>query len=93
MTIDDVLFFDTETTGIPERSWEWHTDIDKYPHVVQMAWLHGCKVETHIIRPDGWEIPEETVAVHGITTEYALEHGEPFAAENLSVYIEDPRTI
>lgn len=29
MTINDVLFFDTETTGIPERSWEWHTDYAK----------------------------------------------------------------
>ena len=80
MTINDVLFFDTETTGVPERSWEWHTDFEKYPHVVQLAWIHGCKVENHIIRPDGWEIPDDTVAVHGITTEYALEHGEPFAA-------------
>ena len=88
MTIDDVLFFDTETTGIPERSWNWDTDFDKYPHVVQMAWLHGCKVETHIIRPDGWEIPQETVDVHGITTEYALEHGEPFASV-VDMFIQD----
>lgn len=88
MTIDDVLFFDTETTGVPERSWEWHTDFDKYPHVVQIAWLHGCKVETHIIRPDGWEIPQETVDVHGITTEYALEHGEPFASV-VDMFIQD----
>ena len=88
MTIDDVLFFDTETTGIPERSWNWDTDFEKYPHVVQMAWLHGCKVETHIIRPDGWEIPQEAVDVHGITTEYALEHGEPFASV-VDMFIQD----
>ena len=88
MTIDDVLFFDTETTGIPERSWNWDTDFEQYPHVVQMAWLHGCKAETHIIRPDGWEIPQETVDVHGITTEYALEHGEPFASV-VDMFIQD----
>ena len=88
MTINDVLFFDTETTGIPERSWNWDTDFEKYPHVVQLAWLHGCKVETHIIRPDGWEIPQETVDVHGITTEYALEHGEPFASV-VDMFIQD----
>lgn len=80
MTINDVLFFDTETTGIPDRSANWADDYMDYPHVVQIAWMHGCKVESHIIRPDGWEIPEETTAVHGITTEYAKEHGEPFAA-------------
>lgn len=88
MKIDDVLFFDTETTGIPERSWNWDTDFEQYPHVVQMAWMHGCKVENHIIRPDGWEIPQETVDVHGITTEYAMEHGEPFASV-VDMFIQD----
>jgi len=88
MTIQDVLFFDTETTGIPERSWKWDVDFENYPHVVQMAWIRGCKVENHIIRPDGWEIPDDTVAVHGITTEYALKHGEPFAAV-VDMFIQD----
>lgn len=80
MEIKDVLFLDTETTGIPDRAAKWDIDFMDYPHVVQIAWLHGCKAENHIIRPDGWEIPEDALAVHGITTEYALEHGEPFAA-------------
>lgn len=79
MTIQDVLFFDTETTGVPDRSANWETDFVDYPHIVQLAWMHGCAVENHIIRPDGWDIPQETVDIHGITTEYALEHGEPFA--------------
>lgn len=80
MTIDDVLFFDTETTGIPDRNAEWATDYMDFPHIVQLAWIHGDKAESHIIYPDGWEIPEETVQVHGITTEMAHEKGEPFAA-------------
>ena len=79
MTINDVLFFDTETTGVPERNASWETDFMDFPHVVQLAWIHGCKAESHIIRPEGWEIPDETVEIHGITTEYAKEHGEPFA--------------
>lgn len=78
MKIQDVLFFDTETTGIPDRAAKWDIDFADYPHIVQLAWLHGCKVESHIIRPEGWEIPEDAEAVHGITMEYALEHGEPF---------------
>ena len=88
MTIDDVLFFDTETTGIPGRSQKWDTDFAEYPHIVQLSWMHGAKVENHIIRPDGWEIPQETVEIHGITTEYALEHGEPFAFV-VEMFIED----
>lgn len=78
MTIDDVLFFDTETTGIPDRSAKWDVDFMTYPRIVQIAWMIGEHSESHIIRPEGWEIPEETVAVHGITTEYAMENGEPF---------------
>lgn len=88
MTINDVLFFDSETTGIPDRTAKWDVDFMQYPHVVQLAWMHGCKVENHIIRPDGWEIPQETVDVHGITTEYALEHGEPFASV-VDMFIQD----
>ena len=79
MTINDVLFLDCETTGIPDRAAKWDVDFMQYPHVVQMAWIHGCKAENHIIRPDGWEIPGETVEIHGITNEYAKAHGEPFA--------------
>lgn len=78
MTINDILFFDTETTGIPDRAHKWDVDFMEYPHIVQIAWMYGDVAESHIIRPDGWEIPDETVDVHGITTEYAMEHGEPF---------------
>ena len=78
MTINDVLFFDTETTGIPDRAHKWDVDFMEYPHIVQIAWIFGDVQESHIIRPTGWEIPDDTVAVHGITTEYAMEHGEPF---------------
>lgn len=79
MTIEDVLFFDSETTGVPDREHTWDKDYDKFPHIVQIAWMYAGRVESHIIYPDGWEIPEEAVAVHGITTEYAREHGKPFA--------------
>ena len=80
MTIEDVLFFDTETTGIPDRSAKWDADFMSYPHVVQIAWIYRGEKFDYIIRPDGWEIPEEATAVHGITTGYAMEHGAPFAA-------------
>lgn len=80
MTIKDVLIFDTETTGLPEKKAKWDVDYMEFPHIVQLAWIHGGKEVNHIIRPEGWEIPQETVEIHGITTEYALEHGEPFAA-------------
>lgn len=80
MTIEEVLFFDTETTGIPDKSAKWDADFMSYPHVVQIAWIYGGEKFNYIIRPEGWEIPEEATAVHGITTGYAMEHGAPFAA-------------
>lgn len=78
MTINDVLFFDTETTGLPESSAKWDVDFMSFPHIVQIAWIMAGKESSHIIRPDGWEIPEDAAEIHGITTEYALENGEPF---------------
>ena len=79
MTINDVLFFDSESTGVPQRNADWKTDYEEFPHIVQLAWMIGNKVESHIIRPDGWVVPEEAAEIHGITTERALAEGEPFA--------------
>ena len=66
----------------------FYSYFDKFPHIVQLSWMHGELVENHIIRPEGWEIPKDTVDVHGITTEYALEHGEPFAGV-VDMFIQD----
>jgi DNA polymerase III epsilon subunit-like protein/ribosomal protein L37AE/L43A len=75
------LFFDTETTGVP-RDWKAPlTNFDNWPRIVQLAWLiydnNGTQIlkNEFIIKPSGFEIPIEASNVHGITTEYALEHG------------------
>ena len=88
MTINDVIFFDVETTGVPDRNWNWELDYAKYPHIVQLAWKFGEAEESHIIYPDGWDIPDDVVAVHGITTEYAKANGEPFAAV-ISLFLQE----
>lgn len=76
------LFYDTETTGFPLFSEP--SEDPRQPHIVQLGALlidmdtreilDGLDV---IVRPDGWTIPSEASNVHGITTEYALEHGIP----------------
>ena len=77
------LIFDTETTGLPLLKNAPLTNFDNWPRMVQIAWqLHdelGNFVESqnHIVRPDGFEIPINAKMVHGISTEYALEVGEP----------------
>lgn len=75
-----VLGYDTETTGLPlfrERSHD-----PRQPHLVQLG-ASLIDAETYevvagidvIIRPNGWEIPEETSNIHGITTEKAADCG------------------
>ena len=63
------LFFDTETTGLEN------------PQLVQLAYIlsdeNGRIIEQNdfIVKPYGFDIPEESVKYHGITTEMANENG------------------
>lgn len=77
--LSDVCFFDCETTGVPGKSQKWDVDFMEFPHVVQLAWSFGNKERSFIIKPDNYEIPPETTAIHGITTERAIAEGVPFA--------------
>lgn len=77
-----ILFLDTETTGWP-LSRSAPLDHPEQPHLVQLAAVlcqeDGTEVDrcVSIVRPDGWVIPEQASAVHGITTERALAEGRP----------------
>lgn len=77
--LKDVCFFDCETTGVPAKGLKWYADFNRFPHVVQSAWAFGDKERSFIIKPDNYEIPLETTAIHGITTERAIAEGVPFA--------------
>lgn len=77
--LKDVCFFDCETTGVPAKGLKWDADFEQFPHVVQLAWSLGDKEKSYIIKPDNYEIPPETTAIHGITTERAIAEGVPFA--------------
>ena len=80
-----VLFYDTETTGLPD--WDKPSEDPCQPRVVQLCAelfddeagrvLHALNF---IIQADGWTVPDEAAAVHGITTEIALSHGVPMRA-------------
>ena len=77
------LFFDTETTGIPNDYKAPCTNTDNRPRLIQLGWLltdaagRILSEGNHIVRPDGFEIPKAASDVHGITTEFALENGKP----------------
>lgn len=76
------LFYDTETTGLPLfKEPSEHPD---QPHIVQVA-AFLVDLDTRetlasmdvIIRPDGWTIPDDVAAIHGITTKRAQDFGIP----------------
>ena len=75
------LFFDTETTGIPRNYKAPASDLKNWPRLVQIAWLladgENNEIESaeHIVRPDGYTIPEDAARVHGISTEMAVKEG------------------
>ena len=79
--LDLYLFFDTETTGLPKNWKAPVSDIDNWPRIVQIAWILSSKkkgrIESndYIIKPEGYEIPEESSRVHGITTQKAYAEG------------------
>lgn len=72
---DRIAPFDLETTGLDPSTARIVTAF------VGRLDAAGNVVSGHewLVRPDGFEIPETSTAIHGVTTEYAIEHGQPFA--------------
>lgn len=76
-----LLFFDTETTGLPRNYKAPASDLNNWPRIVQIAWLltdaSGKEIRgaEYIIKPNGFTIPSEASKVHGITTDVALRKG------------------
>lgn len=76
------LFFDTETTGLPNNWNAPASQTSNWPRMVQLACLlcdaNGNKIESRnfIIKPEGYTIPKTTSDIHGITTERALNEGK-----------------
>lgn len=88
MNLDDVLIFDLETSGLIPKGCKWNENYNEFPYIVSIAWLFKGKEEYHIIKPTGYDIPEESTKVHGITTEQALAQGENFA-DVITKFIQD----
>lgn len=86
------FFYDTETTGLP--LFNQPSEHPGQPHIVQLA-AALVDLDTRetvasldvVVRPDGWTIPDEVAAVHGITTEHAAAVGVPESLA-LSLFLE-----
>lgn len=82
------VIFDVETTGLPRltRFRKYYdprqTSYYDSSRMLSIAWIVldetykvVCKAN-HIVRPDGFDVPLDSTMIHGITREYAAQHGE-----------------
>ena len=64
------LFLDVETTGLPPKGSNWREHWKYFPHIVSISWIFN-REHDYIIKPEGYEIPPEATAIHGITNDQA----------------------
>lgn len=78
------LIFDTETTGI--ALFNQPPSDHRQPRMCQLGMIvldndnnivHEVGV---VIKPEGYEIPDNVAAIHGITQDYAMKYGIPISA-------------
>lgn len=75
-----VLVYDTETTGFPD--FKAPSEAPHQPHIVDICGLLFDEDSRELVdsfeamvKPDGWAIPTEVAAIHGITEERAMAEG------------------
>ena len=89
-----ILFFDTEATGLPDDYDEPTTNTANWPRIVQLSWIvtnekgEKLKEQDFVIYPDGFTISKSAIDLHGITLEKAYANGKPIK-EVISLFLED----
>ena len=80
-TSSSILFIDTETTGLPNDYSAPASELNNWPRLVSLAFIvydyDGNILESgdFIVKPNGFEIPFESSAIHGIDQNEALSNG------------------
>jgi len=90
-----IIFFDTETNGLPKRWKASMREVDNWPRVIQLAWqvcTNNGEVLSEmkrLIRPDGWAIPKDKFWIdNGYSTEVNQKEGAPMI-DMLKSFISD----
>lgn len=88
-----ILFFDTETTGLPKNWKAKMTDLDNWPRIIQLA-AHrfdesGNEIESFelLIKPDGWTIPTDQFWIDNGFTQKENELNGVSIKEALELFI------
>lgn len=78
----NLIFFDTETTGLPKNHNASMKDLENWPRVIQLGWMIADETGAilsktcELIIPDGWEVPDEKFWIeNGHSTERCLVDG------------------
>jgi DNA polymerase III alpha subunit (gram-positive type) len=75
-------FFDVETDGLPKDYNAPATNIDNWPHIVQLAWAiydenaYLVNSASYIITQGGRELSENVIKIHGITDNMINIYGD-----------------
>lgn len=82
-----VLFFDTETNGLPKDRRAIPQQVDSWPRILQLAWalvdiqengtMDVCDARSVMINPGDISWNAESAAIHGITQERIQSEGIP----------------
>ena len=99
---DYIIIIDTETTGLFSRNaTPENYELFNNARMVEIAWEIYTPVgdlinrESYLIKPNGFIIPENVIAIHGITNEMAHEHGHAIqdVISRLEIVLKDVSTI
>ena len=76
-----ILVFDTETTGLPEKTASIY-DSSKWPHIVQLSYIfYDTSLNTSVIKDEYIKISpivnisEESIKIHKIDREFLNKNG------------------
>lgn len=96
-----ILFFDTETTGLPKNWKAPITDFENWPRLVQLAYQlfddQGNKLieGDYLVKPSGFTIPMAATEIHRITNEKANSQGLNITnvLKEFKILLDDAETI
>ncbi|MEN5194014.1 MULTISPECIES: 3'-5' exonuclease [Sphingobacterium] len=77
-----ILFLDTETSDLPKKWDKKYSDIQNWPHVLQLAWIIFDMEINEIKRTNKYiyepliPISRESEKIHGLTPHFLREHGD-----------------
>ncbi len=80
---DNLLFIDTEASGLPKKWNAPYSKVNNWPFSVQISWLvYDCKgkfikQENHYINNNDFKISPAAQSIHGITHDFLTKHGQP----------------